>query len=117
MNIKWNASPKDSGLIGKICERAERLAHDKGLSRPDRMEMVMDLTAAHLNGCPLDLDGLLSAPDLDFAHDVFGIRRNMDRQTGALLNHFLPRCARPERAAVVNYRAEECACSDSDPGL
>ena len=42
----------------------------------------------------LDLQKLLDAPDGDFGHDVFGIRRHINRQTGELENCFLPRCAR-----------------------
>ncbi len=51
----------------------------------------MDITAAHRNGCPLKLDELLKAEDFDFAHDVFGIRRYINRKTGKLENCFLPR--------------------------
>lgn len=53
----------------------------------------MDLTACHCNGCELDLDRLLLAPDPDFGHDVCGIRRHIDRRTGKLGGCFLPRCA------------------------
>jgi hypothetical protein len=53
----------------------------------------MDLTACHANGCPMDFETLLSAPDADFVHDVGGIHRYIDRTTGRLGDCFVPRCA------------------------
>ncbi len=40
---------------------------------------------------PLRLADLLAADDFNFAHDVFGIMRHIDRRTGRLDNHFVPR--------------------------
>lgn len=34
----------------------------------------------------------LAADDFNFWHDINGIQRNLDRQTGRLQNRFLPRC-------------------------
>jgi len=56
-----------------------------------RLEVTMDLTACHLNGCRLDLDGLLTATPSDLIHDVAGIMRHINRQTGQLEDCFLPR--------------------------
>lgn len=66
----------------------------------DQMNVVMDLAAANgVNGnSPIDLDTLLVSSDFDFSHDVFGIMRHMDRETGKLGGCFLPRCARREAA-------------------
>ncbi len=58
-----------------------------------RLELSMDLTACHANGCPLDLDGLLTADKSDFLHDVLGIMARIDRSTGQLTECFLPRYA------------------------
>lgn len=44
----------------------------------------MDVTACHCNGCPLRLQELLEADDFNFTHDVFGIRRFIDRTTGEM---------------------------------
>jgi len=60
------------------------------------MDLRMDLTACHLNGCPLQLDDLLGAEDSDFAHDVFGIVCNLNRKTGRLENCFVPRYAQSQ---------------------
>lgn len=56
--------------------------------------IVVDLTLCHVNGCPLNLDKFLDAPEFDFMHDIVGIRDKLDRKTGALNDCFLPRCAR-----------------------
>ena len=42
---------------------------------------------------PLRLEELLEADDLDFIHDVFGIRRHLDVATGELRDCFVPRYA------------------------
>ena len=55
----------------------------------------MDITACHLNGCPLRLEELLNANDASFGHDVFGIRRYLDRKTGKLTGFFDPRYSAP----------------------
>lgn len=59
-----------------------------------RLEVSMDLTACHCVGCPLDLEGLLTATPSDLVHDVAGIMANINRETGELENCFMPRYAR-----------------------
>jgi hypothetical protein len=54
----------------------------------------MDITATHLNGTPLDLDKFLKFDSPDFGHDIYGIMRFIDRNTGKLTNGFLPRCSK-----------------------
>lgn len=39
---------------------------------------------------------LLPADDFNFAHDVAGIRRRINRTTGKLENYFLPRFAQKQ---------------------
>lgn len=60
-----------------------------------RMSFIMDLCAADgENGNrAIDLDALAVADDFNFAHDAYGISANMDRETGKLMNGFLPRYA------------------------
>lgn len=53
----------------------------------------MDITAAH-KVCPLKLEQLLAADDANFSHDVFGIRRHLNRETLQIEDYFLPRFAR-----------------------
>ena len=96
--IDFMCSKEDSLLIEDIVGRAVGMARDAGMVY-DKLDCSMDIRACHCNGCPLDLRKLLGAPDSDFGHDVFGIRRYIDRSTGRLTDCFLPRCAMPEVAA------------------
>lgn len=88
--INWDATTEEFDLIGKITDRTMQVAKDARINY-DRQEAVMDLTAAHCNGSPLDLQALLGAQPFDFSHDVFGIARHINRDTGKLENCFVPR--------------------------
>lgn len=90
--INWKLERGDLQIIIQIVSRAKRM-----FSQVHQLDLTMDLTACHLNGCPLDLKGLLGAEKGDFMHDVVGIRTHMDRTTGKLQDCFLPRYAKPER--------------------
>lgn len=76
-------------LQSKIGERAITL---KLITARSKMSFMMDLDSVP----NLDLDALLIAPDFDFAHDVCGIMRHMDRGTypGKLTGCFVPRYSR-----------------------
>lgn len=87
-NPKFTASKFEMGLIMKIVKRAQAL--DMGYNT---MDATMDIEATHCSGNPLDLQKLLAADDFNFAHDVFGIRRHIDRATGKLMQCFSPRCS------------------------
>lgn len=78
-------------LISDIADRAILLADSLG-TRIEKLEMFMDIDYAD-RACPLKLVELASAPQVDFAHDVFGIRRHLNRETKTLGNCFLPRYA------------------------
>lgn len=91
--ISFLCTPDESQLIAQIVRRASALAEI------DYQTLFMDITACHANGCPLDLAALLQAPDLDFYHDVCGIRRHINRETGLLEDSFLPRCAQSQHCA------------------
>lgn len=89
--VSFKVSKKERKLIAKIVARAASMSRIT-----DRLCLEMDITACHANGTRLDLARLFSAPDFDFMHDVLGIHRNIDRKTGKLANHFLPRFAKSE---------------------
>jgi hypothetical protein len=91
--INFNANPADRDTIHAIAARVAKI-----WPQYDVMTARMDLTACHLNGCPMDLDRLLAADDFNLAHDMFGINRHLDRRTGQLTGHFLPRYAAPKAA-------------------
>lgn len=89
--INFSTTKKDCELIGKIVDRAFKETDIGDVQ--DRMTTHMDLTACHANGCEIDLARMLAAPKLDFVHDLYGIRRHINRRTGKLEDCFVPRCA------------------------
>lgn len=93
MSISFETTREELDLITKIAERADREIFEPHGIQQTRMDTIMDLSACIANGCPLKLADLLAADDFNFAHDVAGIRRHIDRTTGKLLDCFLPRFA------------------------
>lgn len=85
--VEFTATSHEHRLMYDIVDRGSNL----GLIY-DRLDMLMDLDACHSNGCPLDFMKLLEFGDSSFIHDVIGIAENINRNTGKLMNHFLPRC-------------------------
>jgi len=92
MQIKWLVSKPESLLIERIARRASKMAQKGGVEYPIR-DAAMDIIAVHANGSPLRLAELAQSSDFDFAHDVFGIRGQIDRTTGTLPERFSPRFA------------------------
>ena len=84
--------------IFRIADRVFAESEPRSYFR-DRQPVAMDLTAVHANDLQLRLDDLLKADSINFWHDVAGIARNLDRETGKLGNFFVPRFATPERRA------------------
>lgn len=99
LTIDWTKITKDENeVILKIAERYER-----SFGRPpgyQRMNLVMDISAAHL-ACPMDLEGLLESDAATFGHDIGGISRHINRETGELGGFFVPRTARRDTTAVT----------------
>lgn len=91
--IIFKTSREDARLIDEIAARAAGYAASIGIVYPV-VDARMDLTAVHANGCPLRLPQLLAANEFDFAHDVLGIRKHLNRQTAQFFDHFHPRFAR-----------------------
>lgn len=104
--VKFNSSAADGAIIRKIVARAYASAGNIGHTL-DRLEVSMDITACHCNGNPLRLQELLDADDFNFWHDVGGIQQHINRSTGKLDNHFLPRFTRyntkPGAGATVQH--------------
>lgn len=88
--INWTHSKETMELEGKIAKRAVLMAKEFDIQY-DQMTAVMDIDACHSNGNPLRLAELLAADRANFAHDIFGIRQNINRKTGKLENCFVPR--------------------------
>lgn len=81
MILNWNVTKAEHDLIVRIARRARAIVHDVARQQ----DLMMDLTACHLNGNPLDLAGLAEADDFNLCHDVFGIVAHIDRDTGRLM--------------------------------
>ena len=88
MTLSFKTTNKELIVISKIAKRAAGL----GIAS-DLLSCEMDLSACHANGIPLDFQKLLDFPDFDFAHDVAGVARHIDRETGKVMDCFIPRCA------------------------
>lgn len=90
----FKRTAEENDLIASIVQRAADLyaaQHGDAMCEEQRLCLRMDLAACHANGCPLRLADLLGADDFNLAHDVYGIHRHINRETGKLDGHFLPR--------------------------
>jgi len=74
-----------------IAKRAERLFFDLEIPR-DMVSIIMDLDAANTQ-YPLRWAAFLHADDSNFTHDILGIYRHLNRETGELEDCFVPRYA------------------------
>lgn len=90
--INFEATQEEHALARKIARRARDILLDNGIDR-GASDISMDLIATHANGCPLDFERLSSADDFNLMHDVGGIARHLDRNTGHLGGCFMPRFA------------------------
>ena len=87
---KFNPKHEDWILIEKIAARA--ITHP--LAKLKKIDVLMDIEATHNNGCPLRLSDLWAADNFNFFHDIFGIRRHLNRTTKKLEDCFVPRFAK-----------------------
>lgn len=94
--ISFDTDRRSMDMIFKIAQRALASNMARRVRRNDPytiQDIAMDVTAVHCNGCPLRLKDLANAPSFDFAHDILGIRRHLNRNTGKLEDCFVPRFA------------------------
>lgn len=97
--VSFDATKHENKQARVIARRAQAMVAAQG-EKLDFTSTWMDLIATHANGNPLDFDKLAAADDFNLAHDVFGIARHLNRETGKLENFFSPRCsARQSEAA------------------
>lgn len=85
----------DTELIAKIAAKVAKMSMSHGMY-VSKSTIIMDLDCVHFGCCPLKLQELLDANDLNLAHDVFGINRHLDTKTGKLKGFFHPRLAVPQ---------------------
>lgn len=88
--VKFNSTRAEFTLIVDIAARARRAAQKVNVDYPE-CDAHMDIEATHCNGNPLRLQELYEASDAHFNHDVMGIRKFIDRDTGKLMGGFTPR--------------------------
>jgi hypothetical protein len=93
MRVSFAIAKSRLALVNKIVERAVRLNLAGGKHWYTEQTCRMDLVATHANGCPMAFRRLLDAPDFDFTHDICGIARHIDRESGKLRGFFHPRSA------------------------
>jgi hypothetical protein len=101
--ISFKVTNSDFDLIQKIAARADALQrqHRSPRDQREKTQFAMDVTAVHANGNPLRLADLLEADNFNFAHDVFGIERHLNRETGKLEDFFSPRFSRRQSAKAA----------------
>jgi hypothetical protein len=92
----FQCSKVDRQIIDKIADRAIKLvACGKGIPygvpKYYKAECIMDVTAVHCGGNPLNLSELLNSSDDDFAYQVFAMRGLLNRRTGKLKKGFEPK--------------------------
>lgn len=90
-DIKLNDT--DLNRIDQVVERATTLfaKMDPPL---DRLCLTMDLMVVHAVISPLDLEGMVTGNETNFAHDIDGISRHLDRTNGRFMDCFAPRFTR-----------------------
>jgi hypothetical protein len=91
--LNLTVSRYEDSLINSIAKRAQTLGDMGLLPVASVLQWDMDITACHANGCQLKLAELRDASDEEFVHDVNGIRRAINRNTGKLEGIFHPRFA------------------------
>lgn len=95
--VSFSVPKQVSAAISLVASRYQAMRKDMGLAPVDMLDLHMDLTACHANGCPMDWERLNAADDFTLAHDVGGIQRHINRHTGRIEDGFLPRCASKEQ--------------------
>lgn len=84
--------------VRRIIDRVVPLFDEAGVEVTP-LTVRMDLTCVHAR-TPLRFAEMADADDFNLSHDVFGIWRHLNRQTGDLGGFFLPRFAKPQPADV-----------------
>jgi hypothetical protein len=100
MEVSFEITDAESNLIFAIAERAWKKYEIKDTYNYDFTTLILDITATHCNGAALKLKDMLEADDFNFFHDIWGIYKHINRETGQLENWFWPRFAKPMKEGV-----------------
>ena len=91
--LNYECSVEDESTIGSIANRfGQVLPSPIPYSHDDYLAVQVAILTTHVNGCSLDLKGLLMSNSKILLSDVTGIINNIDQKTGRLGNCFLPQC-------------------------
>lgn len=82
--INFDLCEDDKIYLGDILDSLE-------LAGEDRTQISMSMRAANNHGCPIDFARLAAADQSNQAHDAYGIHRHINKETGEIEGHFLPR--------------------------
>lgn len=91
-HAKLNITGEDSRTIANIVARAHQVGRQLGVYI-ETTSTVMDLEVVH-DSIGLKLDELLESDDFNLMHDISGIARHLNRDTGKLEHCFSPRFSR-----------------------
>lgn len=88
--LNWHVSGDELLMVDQCVERFHRICreHKKELAI---VETMMDIIICHTQNYKLNFTALLLTSDGDFANDIIGIIKHIDRSTGKLQNGFIPR--------------------------
>ena len=87
------ANESDRLFIDKIVTRYRKESAKRGYKSIPAVQLACSLSAAHANGCTLNLQGMLDGRTADLFHDVSGIHNTVSRETGKIVGQFWPRFA------------------------
>lgn len=93
----FTRDPRKRAQIKRIVRRwMALLKANKVTNHRTAQDYEMDLAAVVGRGYTFDLDTLERFDDFNLAHDMWGIERHLNRETGTLdMALFLPRASRP----------------------
>lgn len=90
--VNKDISECESMIIENIVDRYLALSSPVAwVAEDSRATLIECLSLCHCNGCPLDLVGLLDAPEFSLKSDILGIYHNLGMATGILRRGFVPR--------------------------
>ncbi len=99
-------APDNFDLVAQIADRVERKRNQDD-HEFDRMRLMIDIISAVEADPKINLKTLLSFPDGSFFHDVAGIQKHIDRETGKMTDCFVPRCTREVEMTTCKTCSEE----------
>jgi hypothetical protein len=109
--VSFKVQDHEMALIKEIAKRADRELFGPRNIKQTIEDTEMDLCATIAQGVPLRLQDLLDADAANFGHDLGGIRRYIDRQTGKLRDFFVPRYYDSDAAKAKRNEQEQMAAS------